>query len=238
MTSLTFLGTGNYLAQGRWWNSFVVDGSVLVEPSPSSLPQLRRAGLRASEVEHVLVSHFHPDHTFGWPFLVLELLLDERGDRPLHVVGPPGVEAHLLEMMRLGSVGHLVDDLEQRCDVRYVEVDRTWQEAGGLRFRAVEVEHVPDLACFGYLLDRGEHVVGYSGDLTPCPGLDELAEAADVLVLECNGNHKAPNHMDVGSVTDLHQRFPDLRILLTHVGDDVRPPAGVELPDDLDVVEL
>ena len=211
---------------------------MLVEPSPSCLPQLRRAGLRAGELSHVLVSHFHPDHTFGWPFLVLELILDERAGRPLHVVGPPGIESFLAEMMRLGAVSGLVDDLHRSADLRFVEVDGTWQDAGDLRFRAVEVEHVPDLDCYGYLLDRGGVILAYSGDTTPCAGVDELASAADVLVLECNGTHRAETHMDVGSVADLHARFPETRILLTHVGPDVVAPEGVELPTDLDVVEL
>src|SRR2546423_1209983 len=39
MTSLTFLGTGNFLAPGRYWNSFVMDRSVLVEPE--HVPYLR-----------------------------------------------------------------------------------------------------------------------------------------------------------------------------------------------------
>ena len=39
VTELTFLGTGNFLAPpGRYWNSFVMDASVLVEPSPTALP--------------------------------------------------------------------------------------------------------------------------------------------------------------------------------------------------------
>src|SRR5437899_1956364 len=99
MTQLTFLGTGNYLAPGRYWNSFLVD-RVLVEPSPTALPNLRRAGGRAADLEAVVISHFHPDHTFGWPFLVLELLMagPESG---LSVVGPPGVRDFLDEMMRL-----------------------------------------------------------------------------------------------------------------------------------------
>jgi ribonuclease BN (tRNA processing enzyme) len=238
VTALTFLGTGNYLAQGRWWNSFVVDRSVLVEPSPSCLPQLRRAGLRASELDVVVISHFHPDHTYGWPFLVLELIVDDRGGRPLHVVGPPGVQAFLDDMMRLGSVTELTEELAALAQVHYVEVDGTWQEAGDLRLRAVEVDHVPDLRCFGFLFDRGDRTVAYSGDTKPCAGLDELAASTDVLVLECNGPHPAKSHMDVGSVASLHERFPDVRILLTHVGDDVVAPDGVEQPADLDVVEL
>lgn len=213
---------------------------MLVEPSPSCLPQLRRAGLRAGELSHVLVSHFHPDHTFGWPFLVLELIEDARpADRPLHVVGPAGVAAYLDEMMRLGSVSELHRELFERSDVRFVEVDGDWQDVGGLRLRAVEVDHVPDLACYGYLLERRpDLVLGYSGDTRPCDGVDELAEHADVLVLECNGTHEARSHMDVGSVRSLHERFPSTRLLLTHVGADVVPPDGVELPDDLATYEL
>jgi len=45
VTELDFLGTGNFLAPpGRYWNSFVMDGSVLVEPCPTALPHLRAAG--------------------------------------------------------------------------------------------------------------------------------------------------------------------------------------------------
>ena len=71
MTELTFLGTGNFVAPpGRYWNSFVLDASVLVEPSPTALPHLRRCGFPVEAIEVVVVSHFHADHCFGWPFLL------------------------------------------------------------------------------------------------------------------------------------------------------------------------
>ena len=71
MTDLTFLGTGNFVAPpGRYWNSFVIDTSVLVEPSPTALPHLRRCGFALDDIEVVVVSHFHADHCFGWPFLI------------------------------------------------------------------------------------------------------------------------------------------------------------------------
>ena len=50
-------------------------------------------------------------------------------------------------------------------------------------------------------------IVAYSGDTTPCAGLTELAQEADVLVVECNGRHlpagAPPIHMDEDSVRDL-----------------------------------
>ena len=86
----------------------------------------------------------------------------------------------------------------------------------------IAVDHVPCLQCYGYLFEREEgRLVGYSGDTQPCPGLRALAEAADVLVLECNGPHPdgAPvSHMDEGAVRALRAEFPDVPFVLTHLG--------------------
>ncbi|HSZ37213.1 MAG TPA: MBL fold metallo-hydrolase [Acidimicrobiales bacterium] len=237
MTELTFLGTGNYLAPpGRYWNSFVMDGSVLVEPSPTSLPHLRRCGFRPSDVQVVVISHFHADHCFGWPFL-LQAMAEVGGGRTLHVVGPPGVEMHLADMMEVGAVRSVLELGHERLDLRFVEVDGSSQEAGGLRFRAVEVEHVPYLRCFGYLFERDGGTLGYSGDVRPCAGLHELATEADALVLECNGQHGGPkSHMHEADVRDLQAAHPETHFVLTHLGEqvDVSSMPGVTIPDDFE----
>ncbi len=217
MTTLTFLGTGNFLAPpGRYWNSFVLDENVLVEPSPTALPHLRRCGFAVEDVEVVVVSHFHADHCFGWPFL-LEALAELGGGKTVHVVGPPGIEAHLRQLNEAGAVGSVTDMAYDRLDLRFVEADGGWQQAGPLRFRGVEVVHVPYLRCFGYLFERGDsggrvQVVGYSGDVTPCAGLAELAREADVLVVECNGRHTPPGvptaHMDEEAILALRRGPP------------------------------
>jgi len=238
VTELTFLGTGNFLAPpGRYWNSFVLDTSVLVEPAPTALPHLRRAGFPVESIQVVVVSHFHADHCFGWPFL-LEALAEHGSGRTVHVVGPPGIEAHLANMNEAGAVGSITAAAHAIVDIRYMEVDGSWQEAGPLRFRAIEVVHVPYLTCFGYLFDCGDRVVGYSGDTTPCDGLSELAREADVLVVECNGRHTPPgvptNHMDEESIRDLQAAHPDVRLVLTHLGEqvDLAALSGVTVPDD------
>lgn len=244
MSSATFLGTGNFLAPGRYWNSFVLDGTVLVEPAPAVLPHLRRCRIPVEQLDAIVISHFHPDHTFGWPFFLLEVLRQGR-DRPLFVVGPTGVEAFLAEMMRLGSVADVHQAAHTNLDVRYVEAspDGTPQEAGPLQFRAFEVEHVPNLECLGYVLEgTGGRRVGYSGDTTACPGLDAITAASDVLVLECNGPHPGSTHMDAAAVRLLRTRFPNVPFVLTHLGEGVEAEvadiADVRVPADFETVEL
>jgi ribonuclease BN (tRNA processing enzyme) len=249
VTELTFLGTGNFVAPpGRYWNSFVLGTSVLVEPSPTALPHLRRCGFDLGSIEVVVVSHFHADHCFGWPFLI-EAMAEIGGGRTLSVVGPPGIEAQLSQVMDAGAVASVTAMAYANLDLRFVEVDGTWQQAGPLRFRAVEVVHVPYLRCFGYLFERGDGSgddtdaggrIAYSGDTTACAGLTELADAADVLVVECNGRHTPPGvpttHMDEDSVRALQAAHPDVHLILTHLGEqvDTQSLTGVTIPDDFE----
>jgi ribonuclease Z len=243
VTELTFLGTGNFLAPpGRYWNSFVLDSNVLVEPCPTALPHLRRCGFDPASIDVVVISHFHADHCFGWPFF-LQAVAEAGGGRTLQIVGPPGLEEHLAHMIEVAEVRSTLQMARERLDLRFVDVDGSWQEAAGLRFRAVEVEHVPYLRCFGYLFERGDRVIGYSGDTQPCEGLTELAAAADVLVLECNGSHAsgAPrSHMDEQSVRELRAAHPGTPFVLTHLGEhlDLAGIDDVIVPDDFDRLTL
>ena len=244
MATLTFLGTGNFLAPpGRYWNSFVMDTNVLVEPCPTSLPHLRRCGFGVDDIEVVVISHFHADHCFGWPFL-LQAIAEAGGGRTLHVVGPPGLEQQLAGMMDAGAVRSVLQMAHDRIDLRFAEVDGSWQRAGPLRFRAVEVVHVPYLRCFGYLFECPGAVIAYSGDTTPCDGLTELAREADALVVECNGKHlppgAQPTHMDEDSIRELRAAHPDLHIVLTHLGEQVDTGSmpGVTIPADFERLTL
>jgi ribonuclease BN (tRNA processing enzyme) len=237
VTELTFLGTGNFLAPpGRYWNSFVMDSNVLVEPCPTALPHLRKCGFDPASIDVVVISHFHADHCFGWPFF-LQAVAEAGGGRTLHIVGPPGLEVHLADMIDVAKVRSTLEMAHERLDLHFVDVDGSWQEAAGLRFQAVEVEHVPYLRCFGYLFERGDRFVAYSGDVRPCPGLTELATEADVLVLECNGAHGGPRtHMEESDVRTLQADHPDTHFVLTHLGEQVDTTSmpGVTIPEDFE----
>jgi len=242
--SLTFLGTGNFHAPGRYWNSFLVDGHILVEPSPAVLPNLRRAGVDPRAIDVIFISHFHADHTFGWPFLLLSYLGVDRRDRDLWVVGPPGVRAYLETMLRAGAIDHIVAAMRTQnggFPLRYVEVSGDAQQAGSVPFCAVRVEHDPALECFGYLIERAGRTLGYTGDARFGDGVRRIAAGADVLVADCNeAEPRTPVHMSLADIRTLRAEFPALPIVLTHLGPDVDAAGlpGVLVPNDLETITL
>ena len=242
---VTFLGTGNFSAPGRYWNSFLIGGRVLVEPSPSVLPNLRRCGLDPRAIDVVFISHFHADHTFGWPFLLLSYLSTDRRDSDLWVVGPPGVQAFLENMVRAGAIEHIVAAARTAAGggfaVRYVEVSGAEQTAGPVRFQAERVEHDPALDCYGYLIEHAGRTLGYSGDTRLCDAVRRIAARADALVLDCNQTEaRSPVHMNLADIRALRAEFPRLPFALTHLGPDAAGGgiANVIVPDDLDRVML
>ena len=181
---LTFLGSGNaFGVEGRAFSSFLLDGRFLFECGPTVLQQLKRAHLTSHNVETVLVSHFHADHFFGLPFLLLDAWHEGR-TADLRIVGPRGVGErveHLLELAFPGtaemmSYRRVYTDI---CDGAEGEID-------GLRYKAAEVVHVPGLECYAYRVQLNGKQLLFSGDTTFCDSLLSLATGADVLVLECS----------------------------------------------------
>jgi len=219
---LLFLGSGNaFAAEGRAFSSFLLDGRYLFDCGPTVLQQLQKADVSSHDIETVFISHFHADHFFGLPFLLLDGKYGGR-TRGLTVVGPAGIEERTARLLELGYPTLLG---EQPFPIRFVEVDGGGGNAGGLAFAAVRVEHVPTMQCFAYRIELGGRSLVYSGDTTLCQGLLDLAEGADVVVLECSCE-RVPVHLGPEGVAEVARRAPGARLVLTHRD-------GQALPEDL-----
>src|SRR5688500_1409583 len=104
---LTLLGTGGFHHTASYRSRYHMGEGLLDNPSPSVLRNLQVAGKRLGDVDVIFISHFHADHTFGWPFLLLTALREQRPS-DLWVVGPPGIGAFLENMLKAGALDHVV----------------------------------------------------------------------------------------------------------------------------------
>ena len=73
MGRIDFLGTGNaFTPFGRLHALALIDQKIMIDTPPSLIPQLRKYGISTSKISHLLFTHWHADHTFGFPFFLLE----------------------------------------------------------------------------------------------------------------------------------------------------------------------
>ena len=215
---LLFLGTGNAISyEGRAQSSFFVNGQYLFDAGPSALQQLKKSRINPGDVRVILISHFHADHFFGLPFLLLDYWIANREDE-LHIVGPPGIEARTEELLDLAFPG--LPRRNKGYRRRYTEVDDGVSgEIAGLQFKAFEVEHVPSLRCFGYRTKIAGRTLAYSGDSVVCRGLLSLVTEAEVLVLDCS-NGSDPVHLTSNDLATVIGNAPaTATTIVSHIDD-------------------
>ena len=216
---LLFLGSGNGFApKGRYWSSFLLNGRYLFDCSPVALPHLKMAGVALEQIDAVFITHFHPDHFYGLPFLLFEYGYVTPRDCDLTIVGPPGIEERVRALTGTGFPNVFSKEIGRQLVFEEV-VDGWVGEVTGLRFVARLVDHVEDFPCFGFRAQVGGRTIAYSGDTVMCDALVDLAAGADVFVVECScwegtcGPHLCPD-----DIRELRRRLgPTPQFLLTHL---------------------
>src|SRR3990172_10035119 len=226
---VTFLGSSNaFAAEGRYWSSFLVDKKYLFDAPPTALPHLKQLGVSLPDLEVIFLTHHHGDHFMGVPFLLLEYMYMTPRTKDLYIVGPPGVEQWM-------------EDFAERCYPNvtreagyrriYVEATpETEQQAAGVSFRCVPMDHVKDsMHAFGYRASINGKTIAYTGDTMFCDEIFELAEGADVLVVDCTYSEGGgPEHMGMDDLRVIRKRVAaETTIILTHLNGEPEV-AGVD----------
>jgi ribonuclease BN (tRNA processing enzyme) len=163
----------------------VIDGKpVLFDLGPGTLRQLTRAGINYEQIEHVFVTHFHPDHTGD----LVHLLFASRNPavlrrrRPFKVAGPPGI-ARLIADLQAAYPGWL----ELPPEVMGIEELDTGRNSrkgyGDFTVITSPTDHTPHSLAYR-VQDRTGKAMVYSGDTGFCDAVVELARGADLLILE------------------------------------------------------
>ena len=216
---LLFLGSGSGFANGgRYYSSFLLNGRYLFDAGPIALVHLKRAGIPPNDIDAIFISHFHADHFFGLPLLLLDFVDCTPRERDLTIVGPPGIESRLRTLLEIGLPGLALREWPFR--VQYQEArDGVAGEAADLPYVARQVVHSEHLECFGYRVELGGRALAYSGDSTLCDALVTLGEGADVFVAECSFWEPTRRaHMTPDDIRELRRRLgPTPAFVLTHL---------------------
>ena len=164
-------------ADGRTW-------SVLVDLGSGALGPLQKYG-DPTALDAVALSHLHADHVAD--MVVLNVLRRYRPDgpcAPVDVWGPVGTAERLTQI----AGGDPATDVSGQFTVR------TWEAGAPVTVGPLTITPVPVLhpvPAFGIRVtgpsddDPARTVtLAYTGDTDACPGLDELATGADLLLSE------------------------------------------------------
>ncbi|HEY8612676.1 MAG TPA: MBL fold metallo-hydrolase [Roseomonas sp.] len=201
MLRLTMLGTGAALldpARAQTSLLVTVDGRdhLLLDCGNGAARRLVEAGVSPSEVDRVLLTHLHVDHTADLASFTIGAWMLNRPEA-FRLYGPAGTRRLISHLLEGGAF-----DIDIRARAGYPLRQRNLTvlrpeiteygpgviiDEPGLRVTAGLVDHIPEeiSPCYGFRIEAGGRVIAFSGDTTPTATMVELARGADVLVHDC-----------------------------------------------------
>lgn len=237
-TTIHVLGTGTaFNDDGRRSAGLLfrpgVGGAFLVDAGPTLMVPLMHEQVGYADVDRLVLTHLHGDHVAGWPFLLLHLVVRQQRTRPFDVYGPIGTRRALEELAKL-CYGEVFD--LRRFELRFHELEvasRAGIDLGqGLSLDTIPVRHHASSIGLRFRLPGGRsrpRVVAVSGDTGWCDELEELAAAADLLVLECSSVEPAVDtHVSLEELRDGRPRLRADQVLLVHLTDEVARKLAID----------
>lgn len=248
---IKFIGVGEAF-DGNHSNTslFIEDAGLLIDCGYSSMQSLWRDGTY-NKINVIFISHFHADHTFGLPALLMRYREEKRVE-PLVIVGARGTEKYVKDITELAYAGYID---KPGFELVFKEIDSESElEINSAILSFAKASHAD--SSYALRIEHKSKSLVYSGDTSYCAEIAELAKDADILVHEAYASQMEKEAKGLSG----HSSFLSCglcaansgckALFLVHIGRDSRDTAAIEeevrkaykgaliIPKEGDIVEV
>ena len=192
--------------------------NLLLDCGPGILHRLLRTGLAPWDLDAIVLSHFHPDHSSE---LVSFLFAIQHGDadrrsHPLALVAGNGLDDFFAALK--AAYGEWMELAPGRLVRRQLDPGRgDTVDIGPVRLTTGRVIHRPESAAYRIENSSATSMV-YSGDTDYGSDLIALARDTDLFICESSfpDEHKLPGHLTPRLAGDIARQAHVRHLMLTH----------------------
>jgi ribonuclease BN (tRNA processing enzyme) len=216
---LRVLGCGTILQRGQSSNcsGYLLDHHLLFDCGPGVWKSLNEQSISLNQITHIILTHFHVDHTSDiGPLLLNRLLLPDINNVPLTIIGPPGLTEWFSHLKLL--LGSWSEDVSVNL---YGMKDQPHQ-TGDYKIIAKSTGHTENSICFR--VDKDGTSFFYSGDTGYSENVITLSEDCHLAIIEASNTTetKIEEHLTPGLAGRIAEQAGIQKLVLTHMYPEVR----------------
>lgn len=159
---------------------------ILLDMGPGTMRQLAKAGVGHDTIDHIFISHFHPDHTAD----LIHFLFVTRNPgnvkkrKPFTITGPEGLKSFIEQIGRAYKGWLDISEEIMRIEELVISKPETRQYRH-YTMCSQPLSHTANSIAYRFCEDKGNTLV-YSGDTGFCDGIVDLSRDCSLLILECS----------------------------------------------------
>ncbi len=218
MARLVILGSAAALNDADHDNTHMVfqgdkGNAILVDCGSNPVVKLQRVGIHYEQLTDLILTHFHPDHVYGMPILLMHMWLLGR-EKPLRVYGLH----HCLHRTEDMMAGFTWDEWPRFFPVAFHRLPEREKmlvlDSEDFRIFSSPTKHyIPTIGLRVEVKSSGT-VVAYSCDTEPIDAVARLAEGADILIHEATG--KMMGHSSAAQAGEIATQAGVKKLVLIH----------------------
>ncbi len=214
---LTILGSGTCVPyHRRGSSSYALElrkSKILLDCGNGATWKLGKAKINYLGIDHIFITHFHPDHTADLiPFLfATKYAYQSSRTKPLNIWGPAGFISFF------SSLKDAYGDWIVPEALTVNDIEKTEIIFEDFVLKSARTPHTEN--SLAYRIDSDGKSIVYSGDTDYSESLVKLAESADILLIECSmpDELKAEGHLTPTGVSRIADESRAKKIVLTHL---------------------
>lgn len=219
--NLRMIGTGSIFSK-RFNACALLDKKILVDLPGGAVKKIKDYGEDLNKLEIIILTHFHGDHYFDFPFLLLELGLSKDYKKQLNIIIPKGDKDKLKKLFLMGYKESLYDKLVKKLNLNILEVKPNEKlELNGYEIKTYDINHSSTVKSIGYTIDNKKEVIGFTGDTNLNEGVYKIIKESDKIVIDTNFNESNKSHLGINDVIRFSKENKKCKFIATHISDEV-----------------
>ncbi|MCF7945835.1 MAG: MBL fold metallo-hydrolase [Spirochaetia bacterium] len=198
-----FLGTSGALPYGdnTTTSIFIKKGKVtiLIDCPGDSAKLISSIGFSPQELDYLIITHAHPDHIYGLPFLMQNLMLMGR-EKPLYILANQETMAVINGLLSLFGFDGILPFETIMFTEKNIE---SMPQTGEMEIVLIPVDHAVPTS--GVLLNTENHKLFYTSDTSPIPEILKTFSPITVLIHEASGFAKDEEYLNINGHSSVRQ---------------------------------
>lgn len=223
----------------------LVNEEILVDMPNGSIKRLKQTEHNILKIKAVLITHLHGDHFLDIPFYMKERV-DYMAEDIAKIYCPFGTKKKIEKIFEIAFPGDY-EIVEKKSNVEFIEFEQLDNEKilEDVYVTSKLVDHGDLVPAYGYIIEKNNKKIGFSGDSKRCQAIDDIIKQSDISILDMSvEEYGIKSHMGIMDIEEICNEYIDKTIVATHMRDLVKEKArsinikNLIVPDDGQKIEI